>query len=238
MRTPPTPEQAARNKKVALGCLLPIGALFVIVVAIVLSDSSESGDKPSANTPAYQVVKQDPDGNKRDVVVEVDTTEDLRAVFDAVTDNLSEEAGYYITINCSTGATENTDNRLANGQYAIGRMGRATTGLDEGGTEFSTNDDRTCPATEPTKTSAFLRPTPEQEKTLITALTAIDPGLTVKEERAISRSVGVCDDIRQGKDKTTVIENAAYRYDGGNASVDEAKAEKIVAAIEDAYCTP
>ncbi|MFJ8866728.1 hypothetical protein ACIRD6_13360 [Streptomyces sp. NPDC102473] len=88
----------------------------------------------------------------------------------------------------------------------------------------------------PATSSAFLRPTPDQEKTLIAALAAIDPGLTVKEERAISRSVGVCDDIRTGKDDATVVKNAAYRYDGGNASVDDAKGAKIVQAIKDSYC--
>ncbi|MFD8471898.1 hypothetical protein ACFV2E_07540 [Streptomyces globisporus] len=88
----------------------------------------------------------------------------------------------------------------------------------------------------PATSSAFLRPTPDQEKTLIAALTAIDPNLTAKEERAISRSVGVCDDILKGKDDATVVKNAAYRYDGGTASVDEAKGAKIVQAIKDAYC--
>lgn len=150
MRTPLTPEEAARrrstNKKVTLGCLLPIGLLMLLVIAIgVTSDSSESDDKPAADAPPYTVVDQDPSGNKRNVVVEVGSTKDLRAVFDAVTDSLAEEAGYYIMINCSTGGTENVDNRLANGQYAIGRMGRATTGLDDRGTEFSTNTDRSCP---------------------------------------------------------------------------------------------
>ena len=89
----------------------------------------------------------------------------------------------------------------------------------------------------PATSSAFLRPNAAQEKTLIDGLTAIDPGLTVKPERAVRRSVGVCDDIRKGKDSKTVISNAAYRYDGGNASVDNAKAEKIVRVIKDAYCT-
>ncbi|MFD9757967.1 hypothetical protein [[Kitasatospora] papulosa] len=89
----------------------------------------------------------------------------------------------------------------------------------------------------PATSSAFLRPTSDQEQTLITALAAIDPGLTVKEERAVSRSVAVCDDIRTGKDDATVVKNAAYRYDGGNASVDETKGAKIVQAIKDAYCT-
>ena len=89
----------------------------------------------------------------------------------------------------------------------------------------------------PATSSAFLRPTPAQEKTLVTALAAIDPGLTVKTERAISRSVGVCDDIRTGKDEATVVKNAAYRYDGGDATVDEAKGAEIVQAIKDSYCT-
>lgn len=150
MRTPPTPEEAARrrstNKKVALGCLLPIGLLVLLVVVIgVTTDTSESDDKPAAAIPAYKVVDQDPSGNKRNVVVEVGSTKNLRAVFDAVTDSLTEEAGYYIMINCSTGGTKGVDNRLANGQYAIGRMGTATTGLEDRGTEFSTNAGRSCP---------------------------------------------------------------------------------------------
>ncbi|MFE7580067.1 hypothetical protein ACFU5Y_00700 [Streptomyces gardneri] len=92
------------------------------------------------------------------------------------------------------------------------------------------------PAPAPTKSSAFLRPTHEQEKNLLTALTAIDPALTVKEERAVSRSVSVCDDIRKGKDDATVVKNAAYRYNGGDTTVDEAKGAKIVEAIKTAYC--
>jgi len=88
-----------------------------------------------------------------------------------------------------------------------------------------------------TTSSAFLRPTPEQEKALLTALRAIDPGLVWKDSSAISRSVGVCDDIRKGMDKATVVKNAAFRYDGGHASVDEAKGAKIVQAIKNAYCT-
>ncbi|MFG2683148.1 hypothetical protein [Streptomyces sp. NPDC048392] len=101
----------------------------------------------------------------------------------------------------------------------------------------TTDKPKAAPASpSPSKSSAFLRPTPEQEKTLVTALTAIDPNLTVKESRAISRSVGVCDDIRKGKGEATIVKNAAFRYDGGTASVDEAKAAKIVQAIKDTYC--
>lgn len=147
-----TPEQADRrrslNKKIlTFGCL-PITVLLalVIVAAIAGSDDTDSKDREGKVTPpAYTVVKQDDSGNKRDIVVEVDHTTDLRAVFDDVTSNLTDEAGYYVMINCSTGGTAKVDNRLANGQHAIGNLGAATTGLDEGGSEFSVNEGRTCP---------------------------------------------------------------------------------------------
>lgn len=108
------------------------------------------------------------------------------------------------------------------------------TACESGDDQADTKPSADSPA--PATSSAFLRPTPEQEKTLIDGLTAIDPGLTVKPDRAISRSVGVCDDIRKGKDEATVVKNAAFRYDGGDASVDEAKGAKIVQVIKDAYC--
>lgn len=91
-------------------------------------------------------------------------------------------------------------------------------------------------ASAPATTSAFLRPTPAQETVLVKRLSAIDAGLTVNRERAVRRSVDVCDDIRTGKDGATVVKNAAFRYDGGNASVDNVKAAKIVAAIKASYC--
>lgn len=110
------------------------------------SSSSNSGDA-KAEAPPYKIVKQDESGNTRNVTVQVQTTKDLRSVFDSVTDSLTEEAGYWVYINCSTGGTKSVDNRLANGRYAVGRMGAAATGLKDKGSEFSTNKDRSCPAT-------------------------------------------------------------------------------------------
>ncbi|MFI0932925.1 hypothetical protein ACH4RG_14400 [Streptomyces sp. NPDC021019] len=106
----------------------------------------EPDAKAAGPKPAYKVTKQDSQGNKRNVEVEVDTTKGLKAVFDDVVRGLKDEAGYYVMLNCSTGGTTTVDNRLANGQYANGSMGAATTGLDEGTTEFDTNDGATCPA--------------------------------------------------------------------------------------------
>ncbi|MEU2443545.1 hypothetical protein ABZ588_08495 [Streptomyces althioticus] len=126
------------------GCL-PIAVLIGIALALSggEDDTTTSSD---AKPPAYNVVQHDKTGNQRQVIVEVDTTKSLRAVFDAVTDQLDDEAGYYVQINCSTGGTKTMDNRLANGRYAVGRMGAAVTGMDEGDAEFSTNPGRDCPA--------------------------------------------------------------------------------------------
>jgi hypothetical protein len=136
-----------RKQIAKFGCL-PVAIIVGIAIAMGGGDSDDSkaDTKPAAKPPAYSVVKQDKDGNQRQVIVEVDTTKDLRAVFDAVTDDLKADAGYYVWINCSTGGTAKMDNRLANGRYAVGHMGSVVTGMDEGDTEFTTNDDRSCPA--------------------------------------------------------------------------------------------
>ncbi|MEW2631802.1 hypothetical protein AB0903_09115 [Streptomyces sp. NPDC048389] len=109
------------------------------------SEGAEFVGKPAADAPPYKVVKQDTSGNSRDVIVEVDSTQRLEDVFTAVADSLTEEAGYHIQINCSTGGTASVDNRLGNGKKAVGNMGEATTGLKDGQTEFKANEGRTCP---------------------------------------------------------------------------------------------
>ncbi|MEU3976879.1 hypothetical protein [Streptomyces bacillaris] len=95
--------------------------------------------------PAYKIVKQDTEGNARTVVVEVDSTDGLEAVFDDVAKKLTEEGGYFVQINCSSGSTEHVDNRLANGKKAVGKMGAVRTGMDDGATEFEPNEGRSCP---------------------------------------------------------------------------------------------
>ncbi|MEV0963277.1 hypothetical protein AB0J25_11925 [Streptomyces sp. NPDC049910] len=122
-------------------------AVLTAALALTGCGSSEETNEPAADVPAYKVVKQDTSGNKRNITVEINHDNDLRAIFDDVTDKLTDEAGYYVMINCSSGGTPSVDNRLANGQKAIGNMGAATTGLEPGGTEFAAVDDRQCPAT-------------------------------------------------------------------------------------------
>lgn len=108
------------------------------------STSSKSGAAPKV--PAYKITHQDSDGQQRRVTVEVTSAKNLRAVFNDVAGRLKDDAGYFVEINCATGGTGSSDNRLANGKKAVGRMGAASTGLDDGKSEFEQQQDVTCPA--------------------------------------------------------------------------------------------
>ncbi|MFE0808199.1 hypothetical protein ACFW34_12035 [Streptomyces sp. NPDC058848] len=144
---PPKPKnKAAKVLGIIAICVVGFFVVSLTIGAIVGEDEPAKEKAPAAKPPAYTVVEQEVEGNRRIVVVEVDSTKNLRAVFDAVTKDLTDEAGYFVEINCSTGGTDKVDNRLANGRYAVGRMGSAATGLDEGGSDFSTNEGRSCPA--------------------------------------------------------------------------------------------
>ncbi|MEU3098521.1 hypothetical protein ABZ690_28145 [Streptomyces sp. NPDC006967] len=123
-------------------------AALLALTACTTTSSGDTDSQPAATVPDYTVVQQDDSGNQRSVTVEVDSTKSLRAVFDDVVKDLTDEAGYLIEINCSTGGTPSLDNRLANGNLAIGRIGAASTGLDDGETRFEPVDGQTCPATD------------------------------------------------------------------------------------------
>ena len=124
-----------------------IAALSIVaaLAALTACSSDSSDDKPAAKAPAYTITHQDDSGNQRRVQVEVNSTDGLRAVFDDVSAKLTDDAGWFVEINCSSGGTAKADNRLANGRKAVGRIGAAATGLADGETEFQVNDGATCP---------------------------------------------------------------------------------------------
>lgn len=137
-------------------------AVGVLIVGAAASGGEETSDSKASSVsggaresapkvPSYAVVQKDTEGNQRQIVVEVTSTKGLRAVFDDVIGGLNDDAGYFVHINCSTGGTAKMDNRLANGRYAVGNMGSATTGLEDGESEFEPNSGRTCPADDPLK---------------------------------------------------------------------------------------
>ncbi|MFD8611065.1 hypothetical protein [Streptomyces sp. NPDC059631] len=119
-------------------------ATVVLLAAAALTACSSvdsSDDKPAAKAPAYEITKQDDSGNQRTVTVEVKTTTGMKDVFEDVAAKLTDDAGYFVEINCAPGGA-----RLANGKKAVGKMGAATTGLDDGKTEYEAQPDPKCPA--------------------------------------------------------------------------------------------
>jgi hypothetical protein len=68
---------------------------------------------------------------------------------------------------------------------------------------------------------------------MLSELSSIDPGLTVRTDRAVRRALRVCEapDRFEG-DMAKVIDYARQEFDGGHAAVDTAKARRIVAVIQ------
>lgn len=133
-----------RTTAAALSAVAALAATLTACSTSTDAGSSKPADKPAA--PAYKITKQDDSGNQRQVTVEVSTTKDLRAVFDDVAGKLKDDAGYFIEINCATGGSKAADNRLANGKKAVGSIGAASTGLDDGKTEYEEQPGAKCPA--------------------------------------------------------------------------------------------
>ncbi|GAA2457024.1 hypothetical protein [Streptomyces macrosporus] len=119
--------------------------LLALTTACTGSDDTADTKTEPAKVPPYEIVQQDDSGNQREIVVEVDSTKGLKTIFEDVAKDLTEEAGYFITINCASGGSDAADNRLANGRKAVGAMGAAATGMDEGATEYEPVKGATCP---------------------------------------------------------------------------------------------
>ncbi|WP_033284034.1 DUF732 domain-containing protein [Streptomyces sp. NRRL F-525] len=92
-------------------------------------------------------------------------------------------------------------------------------------------------ATASKPSSVVPSPDVAQTAALIRALSAVDPGLTAKEDRAVDRSRNVCSDIKGGKDTATVRSNAKARFEGGTVpSLTDGQAANIVTAVQSAFC--
>ena len=94
------------------------------------------------------------------------------------------------------------------------------------------------PSTTATQSSSAI-PSPDvaQTEALLRALSAIDPGLTSKEDRAVDRSRNVCSDVKGGKDAATVQSNAKARFEGGTVpNLTDDQAANIVIAVRSSFC--
>ncbi|MFE1686132.1 MULTISPECIES: hypothetical protein [Streptomyces] len=90
---------------------------------------------------------------------------------------------------------------------------------------------------DPAKPSAIPSPNAAQTADLIAALRNVDPGLVVKEDRAVSRARNICMDIHAGEDGEAVRTKAVLRYEGGTVpSLSDDQGEAIVKAVKSSFC--
>lgn len=97
----------------------------------------------------FTITEQPPtgqDGTIRITVDEVPSVEQARMLLDGLQEVFTTDGGYFVQINCSTGGTPTSDNRLANGKFAIGAIGAARTGLTAGTGTVELVDNPVCPA--------------------------------------------------------------------------------------------
>ncbi|PWI08111.1 hypothetical protein DIZ27_24650 [Streptomyces sp. NWU339] len=130
------------NRTTAVILAAAASLTMLTACSISVSDNSEPDGRPAraAKVPAYEITRQDDSGAQRVVVVEVETTERMESVFEAVAAELTDDAGWFIEIDCADGG------RLANDKKAVGSAGAAATGLDDGRTEYEALPGATCPA--------------------------------------------------------------------------------------------
>ncbi|MFF1377522.1 hypothetical protein [Streptomyces sp. NPDC058308] len=93
------------------------------------------------------------------------------------------------------------------------------------------------PSPKPSKPSGIPSPDAGQTAALIRALRAVDPGLVVKEDRAVDRARNVCLDVQGGKEAATVQSNAKARFEGGTVPhLSDDQAADIVTAVKSSFC--
>lgn len=122
------------------------GAAAIAATAMAFMLAGCSTPPTATLTPAYRLEE----GNKRtDLRVTIGRLYTPREMFAIVEDlqvkYADRDDGYFVRINCSVGGTEHVDNRLANGKFAVGRIGAARTGLDDGDYELSIRPEAHCP---------------------------------------------------------------------------------------------
>ncbi|GAA3026077.1 DUF732 domain-containing protein [Streptomyces glomeratus] len=97
----------------------------------------------------------------------------------------------------------------------------------------------TSPKAKPSEAPApikFDEPNAAEEKQLLSKLHAINPGITVNEERAVRRSVNTCQEMQAGNSMKSIVTNTSARFTGGDATVDERQAAEVVKAVKDTFC--
>lgn len=229
-----------------------------LVALVLLAGCGGGGEEQSADVPPYKVVSN----ADATITVEVESTNGLNRVFEDAIKDIETDGGWSVLINCSTGATKGSDNRLANGRYAVGNIGAARTGLDDGETAFKVNQDRTCPKPEPAAEGCASQgdvdetvgemlercegredsrdewtkaPDSEQGAAYLDELAAIHPELG--DERTLAWGAYTCRDIREGQTGDRVLTTVKGRYAGGTRPpLSDGQAQTILEAITTHIC--
>ncbi len=143
------------SKWASLWIAAPIIAVLVLCGGIAAALDGEEDKAPAAKVPAYTLTSR----TDQHLVAEVTTMpahEGLRSIFDSIQAVSRPDGGYFVSINCATGGTDTSDNRLANGKFAVGTLGAAQTGLEPGGDWFEVVADRTCPESVPSPSPSIV----------------------------------------------------------------------------------
>ncbi|MFE9660060.1 hypothetical protein [Streptomyces sp. NPDC005955] len=75
------------------------------------------------------------------------------------------------------------------------------------------------PASSAPAVGSVPSPNVAQTAGLTAALKAVDPALAADQAKAIGKALGVCQEIKAGKDDTTLANNAAQRFSGGSVTL-------------------
>lgn len=167
---------ASVNKVLLLGAVLSV----TIVGACATEPSTDAAapsDVSTAAAPAYRLQIGKKPSSLEVYVSKMPTYGEAQAIIADLQRKFEDkDDGYFVSINCSEGGTRDVDNRLGNGKFAIGAIGAARTGLDEGQYEVALVDGAKCPP-DPLPTAAAAALTAQQVVDAISAagLPVVDP---------------------------------------------------------------
>ncbi|WIX74895.1 DUF732 domain-containing protein [Amycolatopsis carbonis] len=86
-----------------------------------------------------------------------------------------------------------------------------------------------APTPSPSPRSVAIGP---RERAYLAALGSIDPGLVTNQARAVVHAHDLCADLARGTEHAAVLASATWYFIGADVSVDQAKAERIVATAQ------
>lgn len=154
--------------------------------------SARSSTISPVAAPPYRLEVGELGGKPSDLAAYVDQlypADQLEAIVAELQQKYSDKPdGYFVRINCTSGGTTEVDNRLANGKFAVGPIGAARTGLDQGHHEFQTLLGKKCPAA-PLPTAS----TPDAVTARQIVDAVIAAGLPAADPR--DNSNGICKDM-------------------------------------------